>query len=55
MDLTSNESLGFPPDARLLIVNCDDFGMHQAINTAVIASIEEGIAVSCSLMPVCPR
>jgi predicted glycoside hydrolase/deacetylase ChbG (UPF0249 family) len=54
MDLTSNESLGFPPDARLLIVNCDDFGMHQAINTAVIASIEEGIAVSCSLMPVCP-
>jgi predicted glycoside hydrolase/deacetylase ChbG (UPF0249 family) len=54
MDLTSNELLGFPPDARLLIVNCDDFGMHQAINAAVVASIEEGIAVSCSLMPVCP-
>ncbi|MFB8119821.1 polysaccharide deacetylase family protein [Streptomyces sp. NPDC055962] len=45
---------GFPPDARLLIVNCDDFGMYSAVNTAVIESVEEGIATSCSLMTVCP-
>ncbi len=51
---TSSELLGHPPDARVLIVNCDDFGMHQDINTAVIDSIEQGIASSCSLMRVCP-
>ncbi|WP_086705995.1 polysaccharide deacetylase family protein [Streptomyces antimycoticus] len=50
----SSELLGYPPDARLLIVNCDDFGMYPAINAAVIESIEEGIASSCSLMVPCP-
>lgn len=50
----SSEELGYPPDARLLIVNCDDFGMYPAINTAVIESIEQGIASSCSLMVLCP-
>jgi chitin disaccharide deacetylase len=42
--------LGFPPDARVLIVNSDDFGMYHAINAAVLRSIMEGIASSCSLM-----
>jgi len=46
--------LGFPPDARLLIVNSDDFGMYHAINAAVLRSITEGIASSCSLMVPCP-
>ena len=32
--------LGFAPDVRVLIVNCDDFGMHDAINAAVVESIE---------------
>ncbi|MFF3735228.1 polysaccharide deacetylase family protein [Streptomyces sp. NPDC002476] len=50
----SSELLGYPPDARLLIVNCDDFGMYPAINAAVIESIEDGIATSCSLMVPCP-
>ncbi|WP_206507921.1 polysaccharide deacetylase family protein [Streptomyces chrestomyceticus] len=50
----SSELLGYPPDARLLIVNCDDFGMYPAINAAVIESVEEGIASSCSLMVPCP-
>jgi predicted glycoside hydrolase/deacetylase ChbG (UPF0249 family) len=50
----SSELLGFPPDARVLVVNCDDFGMYQAINTAVVDSIEQGIASSCSLMTPCP-
>ncbi len=52
--MTSNELLGFPADARVLIVNCDDFGMYPAINTAVIDAIENGIAASCSLMTPCP-
>ncbi|WP_046500495.1 polysaccharide deacetylase family protein [Streptomyces odonnellii] len=49
----SSELLGYPPDARLLIVNCDDFGLYPAVNAAVIESIEEGIASSCSLMVPC--
>lgn len=53
MDLSS-VLLGFPPDARVLIVNNDDLGMYHAVNTAVIDSIEQGIAGSCSLMPPCP-
>lgn len=50
----SSELLGFPADARVLIVNCDDLGMYDAINTAVISAIEDGIATSCSLMAPCP-
>ncbi|MDH6710123.1 putative glycoside hydrolase/deacetylase ChbG (UPF0249 family) [Kitasatospora sp. MAA19] len=50
----SSELLGFPPDARVLIVNCDDLGMSPAINAAVVDSIEAGIATSCSLMVPCP-
>ena len=36
----SAELLGFPPDARALIVNNDDFGMYHAINVAVVESIK---------------
>lgn len=50
----STELLGFPPDARVLLVNNDDFGMYHAINAAIIHSMEEGIASSCSLMVPCP-
>lgn len=45
---------GLSPDARLLIVNADDFGMYPSINDAVVRSIEDGIASTCSLMPPCP-
>jgi predicted glycoside hydrolase/deacetylase ChbG (UPF0249 family) len=50
----SSELLGFPADARVLIINLDDFGMYHAINAAVVSSIEEGVASSCSLMVPCP-
>ena len=50
----SSELLGFPRDARVLVINADDFGMYHAVNAAVIRSIEEGIASSCSLMAPCP-
>jgi predicted glycoside hydrolase/deacetylase ChbG (UPF0249 family) len=50
----ASELLGFPPEARVLIVNADDFGMHPSVNTAVVAAIEDGIARSCSLMLPCP-
>ncbi|GAA3103862.1 hypothetical protein GCM10010464_78860 [Pseudonocardia yunnanensis] len=50
----SNELLGLAPQARVLIVNCDDFGMSPEVNAAVVQSIEEGIGTSCSLMVPCP-
>ncbi|MFQ5854113.1 MAG: polysaccharide deacetylase family protein [Anaerolineae bacterium] len=46
--------LGFPPDARLLIVNADDFGMCHAINDATIRTIRHGLATSCTVMMPCP-
>ncbi|MGW0855938.1 polysaccharide deacetylase family protein [Streptomyces sp. NPDC002690] len=52
--LRSGELLGHPPGERLLIVNCDDFGMYPASNEAVVEAIEQGIAGSCSLMVPCP-
>jgi predicted glycoside hydrolase/deacetylase ChbG (UPF0249 family) len=52
--VSSNALLGFAPDARVLIVNADDFGMYGAVNAAIIESIDHGIASSCSLMVPCP-
>jgi chitin disaccharide deacetylase len=46
----SSDLLGYSPDARLLILNCDDLGMHEAVNIAIFDSIENGVATSCSLM-----
>jgi predicted glycoside hydrolase/deacetylase ChbG (UPF0249 family) len=46
--------LGHSPEARVLIINADDFGMYPSVNSAAMQSIENGIASSCSLMPPCP-
>ncbi len=46
----STELLGFPAGARVLIVNCDDLGMHTSVNTAVLEAVQEGVASSASLM-----
>lgn len=50
----SSELLGFPADARVLIVNCDDLGMHESVNVAVLEAVQEGVASSASLMVPCP-
>jgi chitin disaccharide deacetylase len=50
----ANSLLGYPEDARLLLVNADDFGMCHAVNEAIIRSLEEGIVGSCSVMVPCP-
>jgi predicted glycoside hydrolase/deacetylase ChbG (UPF0249 family) len=46
--------LGYPDDARLLIINGDDFGMCHAVNAAIIDSLQEGILQSTTLMVPCP-
>ncbi len=50
----TNRRLGYPPDARLLIVNADDFGMCHATNAAIFRSLTEGVACSTTLMVPCP-
>ena len=50
----TNRLLGYPADARLLIVNADDFGMCQAVNEAIVGTLQEGIVRSTSLMVPCP-
>ncbi len=51
---STNELLGYRADARLLIINADDFGMCHAINTAIFRSLKEGVVASTSLMTPCP-
>jgi chitin disaccharide deacetylase len=48
------ERLGYPDDARLLIVNCDDLGFCHAANEGVYESLRDGLATSASLMVPCP-
>lgn len=50
----TNRVLGYPPDARLLIVNADDFGMSHAGNAATLQALRRGIATSTTLMVPCP-
>ncbi len=50
----TNRLLGYPADARLLIVNADDLGMCHAVNEAIFRALKDGIARSTSLMVPCP-
>jgi chitin disaccharide deacetylase len=54
IDLTANALLGYPDDARLLIVNADDFGMCHANNEATLRAFKDGIVTSTTLMTTCP-
>lgn len=46
--------LGYPADARLLIINADDFGLCHAINAATLRSLRDGIVCSTTVMMPCP-
>lgn len=50
----TNRLLGYPSDARLLIINADDFGMCHATNAAILRGIREGVIGSTTLMVPCP-
>ena len=50
----TNRRLGYPADARLLIINADDFGMCHATNAAICRTLTEGVAQSTTLMVPCP-
>jgi predicted glycoside hydrolase/deacetylase ChbG (UPF0249 family) len=46
--------LGYPDDARLLILNADDFGMCRPVNQAIVGVLRAGVVRSTSLMVPCP-
>jgi predicted glycoside hydrolase/deacetylase ChbG (UPF0249 family) len=48
------ERLGYSGDARLLIVNADDFGMCHAENAATRIGLEKGAFDSSTVMVPCP-
>jgi chitin disaccharide deacetylase len=49
----TNRLLGYPADARLLIINADDFGMCHSTTAAIFRSLTEGIVCSTTLMVPC--
>ncbi len=50
----TNRLLGYPDDARLLIINADDFGRSHACNAGILRSFTEGVVSSTTLMVPCP-
>ena len=50
----TNRLLGYPADARLLILNADDFGMCNSTNEAIMRTLQEGLIRSTTLMVPCP-
>ena len=50
----ANHLLGYPADARLLIINADDFGMCHSVNESVFRAFPNGMLCSATLMVACP-
>jgi hypothetical protein len=51
---TLAERLGHEPDAKLVIISCDDLGSSHAANVGVLRALREGVATAASLMVPAP-
>jgi chitin disaccharide deacetylase len=52
--LTIQEKLGYPPDAKLLIIHGDDLGMAHSANAATFKAMQDGVITSASIMMPTP-
>jgi chitin disaccharide deacetylase len=53
-DSTYAEKLGFPKNARVIILHMDDAGMSYSSDRGIEEVLEKGIANSTSVMMPCP-
>ncbi|MCX6521245.1 MAG: ChbG/HpnK family deacetylase [Actinobacteria bacterium] len=53
-DRSLAERLGHAPDAKLLIISCDDLGSCHAANVGVYGALRDGVATCASLMVPAP-
>jgi len=49
-----SERLGHGPDARIVIISCDDLGSCHAANEGVLGALHHGVATCASLMVPAP-
>ena len=51
---TVQERLGYPKEAKLLVIHGDDLGLGHGKNVATFKAMEEGIVTSASVMMTTP-